>query len=68
MIGVCEARAVARQPTDHRKLALFINSWNCIVRRQRDNVIALTVEERVSADLQRSDSQLRQCREGRIEV
>ena len=32
------------------KLALFINSWNCIARRQRDNVIALTVEERVSAD------------------
>ena len=68
MIGVCEARAVARQPTDHRKLALFINSWNGIARRQRQNVIALTVEERVSADLQRSDLQLRQCRERRIEV
>jgi ABC-type uncharacterized transport system substrate-binding protein len=36
------------------KLALFINSWNCIARRQRDNVIALTVEERVSADLKRA--------------
>jgi hypothetical protein len=35
---------------------------------QRDDLTAPAVEERVGADLQRSGSQLRQCREGHIEV
>ena len=68
VIALTEHGSIAHQAADFDVLADFVKRRNSVTCRKRDNVLALTVEERVGANNKRIGPLLDNCRENLIEV
>jgi hypothetical protein len=63
-----KARSIADQTTGLGELAPAINRRKAITRRQRHELLAPTIEERVGNDDKRLDVQLIKSREGSVDL
>jgi hypothetical protein len=67
-IGIPEAISVAHEATVPSHVTIDIDSWNCVLCRQRDELFAPICEERIARDDERADSILHHCRERGVDV
>ena len=52
-VCICDATAVGHEPTGKGKLPPFIDCWYGMARRKRNQLLASTIEKRITCDQQR---------------
>src|SRR5262249_6767344 len=68
--AVCirDATAVGHEPTGKGKLPPFIDCWYCMARRKGNQLLASTIEKRITCDQERCRPPLDQRRECGINI